>query len=139
LEREFLTVLFLYYGTLLRHMKHFSFGGSIAPYSDAVQAGPFYFLSGKIPVKEGKIVGANVKEQTEVAFENLFDTIAKLECKPSDIVKITAFLTDLSDFAAFNDVYKVKLSDPYPARSCVMVKQLPMNSLVEIEATLYKK
>ena len=124
----------------MAELEHYSFGGGIAPYSDAVKAGNFYYLSGKIALKDGKLttlVGTTVTEQAKVAIENMLDTIAKLGLKPSNIVKITAFLTDLAHFGPFNEVYKEILNAPYPARSCVMVKQLPMNALVEIEAILY--
>ncbi len=119
-------------------LEHFSFGGGIAPYSDAVKAGPFYYLSGKIAVKEGKLIGNNVSEQAKLAIELMLDTIAKLGLNQSNIVKITAFLTDLAHFGPFNEVYKQMLKAPFPARSCVMVKALPMDALVEIEAICYK-
>jgi 2-iminobutanoate/2-iminopropanoate deaminase len=57
----------------------------------------------------------------------------------SDIAKITAYLTDVNHFGDFNEVYKKAFSAPYPARTCIMVKELPMNALVEVDATIYKK
>ncbi|GHV32565.1 hypothetical protein FACS18949_03870 [Clostridia bacterium] len=108
---------------------------AVGPYSHAVAANGFVFTSGQIPLdpKSGEVVGNDVSEQSVQALENLG---AVLKAGGSDfgkVVKTTCFLADMADFAAFNAVY-AKYFPNKPARSCVAVKTLPKNVLVEVEA-----
>ena len=110
----------------------------IGPYSQAVSAGGFVFLSGQIPLSPatGEIVGATAAEQTEQILSNLAAVLEAAGTTPAQVVKTTIFLTDLADFAAVNQVYGRLFGDggPAPARSTVQVAALPRGAKVEIEA-----
>ncbi len=107
---------------------------AIGPYSQAVRVGNLIFTSGQIPIdpESGEIVGAEILEQTERVCKNLSAVLLAAGADFSDVVKTTCFLADMSDFAAFNSVYE-RYFISKPARSCVAVKTLPKNVLVEIE------
>lgn len=109
---------------------------AIGPYVQAIRAGGFLFLSGQIALDpvEGTLVGEGVAEQTRRALENLR---AVLEAGSSDfgrVVRTTVYLTDMSHFAAMNEVYGSFFEGVPPARSTVAVAGLPRGSLVEIDA-----
>ena len=107
---------------------------AIGPYSQAVRVGNFLFTSGQIPLdpETGDIKGADIKEQAERVCENLKAVLEEAGADFSRVVKTTCFLSDMADFAAFNEVY-AKYFISKPARSCVAVKTLPKNVLVEVE------
>ena len=107
---------------------------AIGPYSQAVKAGNFLFTSGQIPLdpESGEIKGTEIKEQTERVCENLKAVLEEAGSDFSKVIKTTCFLSDMADFAAFNEVY-AKYFISKPARSCLAVKTLPKNVLVEIE------
>lgn len=108
---------------------------AIGPYSPAVKLGDFVYLSGQLPVdSNGVIVGQTMAEQTKQVCTNMIDLLAAQNLELRHIVKTTVFLTDLSKFDEFNQVYASYFSEPYPARSCVQVMALPKNAQVEIEA-----
>ncbi len=107
---------------------------AIGPYSQAMKVGGLLFTSGQIPINpaNGNIEAVTIEEQTEQVCKNL---VAVLEAAGTSIVKVvktTCFLSDMGDFAAFNGVY-AKYFVGKPARSCVAVKTLPKNVLVEVE------
>ncbi len=107
---------------------------AIGPYSQAMVVNGFVYTSGQIPINPatGAIETQDLKEQAEQVIKNL---IAVLDASGSSIekaVKTTCFLTDMNDFAAFNEVY-AKYFTGKPARSCVEVSALPKGSRVEIE------
>ncbi len=107
---------------------------AIGPYSQAVQTGNLLYTSGQIPIdpKTGNIEAADITAQTVQVMENLK---AVLEAAGSDLtkaVKTLCFLTDMGNFAAFNEVY-AKYFTGKPARSCVAVTALPKGALVEVE------
>jgi 2-iminobutanoate/2-iminopropanoate deaminase len=108
---------------------------AIGPYSQGFISGNLVFSSGQIPlaVETGEVVGATVAEQTEQVIKNLSAVLAAAGSSLAKVVKTTCFLTDMNDFAAFNEVYAKHFSGK-PARSTVAVKQLPKSALVEIEA-----
>lgn len=107
---------------------------AIGPYSQAVKAGNFLFTSGQIPLdpESGEIKGTEIKEQAERVCENLKAVLEEAGSDFSRVIKTTCFLSDMADFAAFNEVYS-KYFISKPARSCVAVKTLPKNVLVEVE------
>jgi 2-iminobutanoate/2-iminopropanoate deaminase len=107
---------------------------AIGPYSQAVLAGGLIFASGQIPLAPdtGEITGADIREQTERVIRNISAVLSQAGAGLEDVVKTTCFLSDIGDFAAFNEVY-AKYFTGKPARSCVAVKALPRNALVEIE------
>ena len=110
--------------------------GAIGPYSQVMRAGKLVFTSGQIPLdpKTGAIVGQTIEAQSEQALKNLQAVLEAGGASLGTVVKTTCFLADMSDFAAFNGVYAKFFTGDCPARSCVAVKTLPKNVLVEVEA-----
>ena len=108
---------------------------AIGPYSQAIVYGDVCFTSGQIALdpESGALVGKDVKEQTERVMKNLIAVLEAAGSSVENIVKTTCFLSDIADFAAFNEVYGKYITSA-PARSCVAVKDLPKGALVEVEA-----
>jgi 2-iminobutanoate/2-iminopropanoate deaminase len=112
---------------------------AVGPYSPAVAAGDFVFVSGQIALDpDGKIHGYTPKEQAQKALENLRATLAAAGLTLEHVVKTTIFLKDMDEFGAVNEVYGRFFSEPYPARSTVEVARLPKDLHVEIEAVAYR-
>ncbi len=107
---------------------------AIGPYSQAVVFGNTLYTSGQIPINPatGEIEAKTISEQTEQACKNLAEILSAAGSGFDKVVKTTCFLADIADFSAFNKVYE-KYFISKPARSCVAVKDLPKNALVEIE------
>jgi len=112
----------------------------IGPYSQAVEAGPFVYISGQIPLhhESGEVVGDDVVTQTKTALANLKAILENVSLDFQSLVKTTVFLTDMNNFSKFNEIYQQELSGAAPARSVVEVSALPKGVLVEIEAVVYK-
>jgi 2-iminobutanoate/2-iminopropanoate deaminase len=108
---------------------------AVGPYSQAVDADGFVFLSGQTPLdpKTGKLAEGGVKEQTEQVFKNLSAVLGAAGLTFDNVQKTNVFLVDMGDFAEMNAVYKEKFSSPYPARSTIGVAALPLGARVEIE------
>ncbi len=108
----------------------------IGPYSQAVRAGGFIFLSGQIPLDPvtGAIVEGDIAAQTRQVFRNITAVLEAAGSGLAKVVKTSVFLKNLDDFAGFNGVYSEFLGDAKPARSTVQVSRLPKEVLVEIEA-----
>ena len=106
-----------------------------APYSQAIKAGDYVFVSGQLGLRPGEpeLVGG-VAEQTEQVFRNLGAILEEAGSGLDRLVKTTVFLTDLGDFQAMNEVYAKHAGSPPPARSTVEVAGLPSGAAVEIEA-----
>ena len=109
---------------------------AIGPYSQAVKAGNLIFISGQIPLnpKTDDLVTESIEDQARQVLENVKSICEAAGQSLDDIVKISIFLTDLSNFAVVNDVMKDYFSEPYPARATVEVSGLPLGVNVEIEA-----
>jgi 2-iminobutanoate/2-iminopropanoate deaminase len=107
-----------------------------APYSQAIKANGFVFVSGQLSLKpdHGDLVGDSVTEQTEQVLTNLRAILEAAGSSLDRLVKTTVFLQNLDDFPAMNEVYKQHVGDDPPARSTVEVARLPSGALVEIEA-----
>ncbi len=107
---------------------------AIGPYSQAVKANGFVFTSGQIAInpETGDVVAATISDQTEQVCKNLKNVLEAAGSSLDKAVKTVCFLADMNDFAAFNAVYGEYFSSK-PARSCVAVKTLPKNVLVEVE------
>ena len=107
-----------------------------APYSQAIVAGGFVFVSGQLALKPGakELTGGTIGEQTEQIFANLAAILAAAGSGLDRLVKTTVFLTDLGDFAGMNEVYAKHVGDRPPARSTVEIAGLPSGAIVEIEA-----
>lgn len=109
---------------------------AIGPYSQAVKAGGFMFMSGQIPLDPAtmEVAPGCVSCQAEQVLKNMGAVLESQGLGFADIVKTTVFITSMSDFAAVNEVYAKYFSEKAPARSCVEVSALPKGVLVEIEA-----
>ena len=107
-----------------------------APYSQAIRAGDFVFVSGQLSLKPGEseLTGASIAEQTEQVFANLRAILEAAGSGLDRLVKTTVFLQNLDDFQGMNEVYARHVGDHPPARSTVEVARLPSGALVEIEA-----
>jgi len=108
---------------------------AIGPYSQAVIVDKFIFFSGQLPINpiSGKIESTTIEEQTKQIMQNIKSILESQNLGFSNLVKTTVFLTDLTEFKKFNDVYASFFSDAFPARSTVQVSALPLNSKIEIE------
>lgn len=114
--------------------------GAIGPYSQAIDAGAFLFISGQIPVipATGEIPDG-IKAQTAQSITNIKAILKEAGLSIDNVVKTTVFLADMSLFADMNAVYAENFTAPFPARSAVAVKELPKQVLVEIEVIAVKE
>jgi 2-iminobutanoate/2-iminopropanoate deaminase len=110
----------------------------LGPYTPVVRAGDFVFVSGQGGLLDGALVPGGVAAETDQALRNLADLLASVGASLSDVVKTTCFLTDMEDYARFNERYSAAFDGHRPARSCVAVHALPAGFLVEVEAVAYK-
>jgi 2-iminobutanoate/2-iminopropanoate deaminase len=108
---------------------------AIGPYSQAIIYAGTMYTSGQIPLDPttGEIVGSTIEEQSEQVMKNLDAILRDQSAGFTDVIKTTCFLSDMNDFAAFNQIYS-KYFTGKPARSCVAVKDLPRKVLCEVEA-----
>ena len=109
---------------------------AIGPYSQAVKAGGFLYLSGQIPLdpQTMAVVPGCVACQTEQALKNMSAVLESQGLTTDDVVKTTVFIKDMNDFAKVSEVYAKYFAKNAPARSCVEVARLPKDVLVEVEA-----
>src|SRR4030067_2682217 len=109
---------------------------AIGPYSQAIRAGNFLFLSGQIPLdpKTGELVKGDIGQQTKQVLENIKGVLESQKLEMEDVVKVTIFLKDIGNFNRVNEVYATYFPPPAPARSTVEVAKLPRNAEIEIEA-----
>ena len=113
---------------------------AIGPYSPAVIAGGFVFVSGQIPRNEqGQMVGDSIEAATRQSLENLKAVLAAAGCLPTDVVKTTVFMQDLSEFDGMNRTYAEFFGLHRPARSTIQAARLPASSRVEIECIALKR
>jgi 2-iminobutanoate/2-iminopropanoate deaminase len=112
---------------------------AVGPYSQAVRAGDFLFLSGQIPLdpKTMELVEGDIQEQTHRVIANLQAVIEAAGADLSRVVKTTVYLEDIADFAAVNEAYAGHFSGSLPARAAFQVAALPKGARVEIEAVAY--
>ncbi len=113
---------------------------AIGPYSQAIEAGDFIYLSGAIPINpKTNEIAEGIKNQTLQVMDNLQAILSEANTDFSKVVKFTIYLSSMEDFAVVNEVYGSYLKKPYPARATVEVSRLPKDVLVEIDAVVYKK
>lgn len=107
---------------------------AVGPYSQAVVTGGMVYTSGQIALDpvSGELVGKTIEEQAEQVMKNLVAVLEEAGTKPENAIKTLCFLTDINDFAAFNEVYARYFTNK-PARSCVGVKELPKGAICEVE------
>jgi reactive intermediate/imine deaminase len=111
---------------------------AIGPYSQAIKAGNLVFLSGQIPLLPStmELVEGGIEAQTNQVFKNLSAVIEASGATLADVVKLTIYLTDLTEFPRVNDIMASYFSEPYPARATIEVSALPKGSLVEVDAVV---
>ena len=108
---------------------------AIGPYSQAIKAGDFLFVSGQVPFdpETMEIVEGGVVEQTTRVLENLKAILNEAGATFDNVVKTTVFIKDMNDFATINEIYAKYFDNNKPARACVEVARLPRDVKVEIE------
>lgn len=108
------------------------------PLSSVRRAGNFLYLSGQLPRNQaGEIVGGGIEDQTRQVLANMNALLQANGAKLSDIVKVTAWITDARHFAGFNSVYREFFQEPFPTRSTVVAQLVMPGADVEIEAVAY--
>ena len=112
---------------------------AIGPYSQAVECGGLIYTSGQIAInpESGQIESNDIKVQTTQVMKNLTAVLEAAGSSVDKAIKTVCFLADMNDFASFNEIYGEYFTSK-PARSCVAVKQLPKNALVEVEVIAEK-
>ena len=113
---------------------------AIGPYSQAIMAGNTVYVSGQLPINPstGEFAEGGIKEQARQSLNNIKNILAEAGMTMQQVVKVTVLMTDMSDFAAVNEVYAEFFSAPYPARSAFAVAALPKGGAIEIEAIAVK-
>ncbi|WP_085993953.1 RidA family protein [Oceanobacillus senegalensis] len=113
---------------------------AIGPYSQAIQAGDFVYVSGQIPIDPatGEVV-EGIEKQTEQVLKNLQAILAEVGTDFSKVVKFTIYIANMDDFGTINEIYGGFLSEPYPARATVEVSRLPKDVQVEMDVVAYVK
>lgn len=109
---------------------------AIGPYSQAIRADGFVFLSGQIPIDpiSGQVVQGDVRVQTRQVIENLKAVLEAAGSSLEKVVKTTVYLKDMNDFAAMNEIYAHYFGQSVPARATVQVARLPRDVSIEIDA-----
>ena len=108
---------------------------AVGPYSQAVVSDDLVFCSGQVALdpQTGELVGPGIEEQTGRVLANLAAVLSAAGASFDSVVKVTAYLTDMNEFKAFNDVYAEVLGDARPARATIGVAALPLGARVEVE------
>jgi 2-iminobutanoate/2-iminopropanoate deaminase len=112
---------------------------AIGPYSQAIRAGDFLFVSGQIPLDPvtGSLVQGGIADQTHRVLQNLGAILTAAGSSFDQVVKTTVYLFDMSEFAAMNEVYGTYFPSPAPARATVQAARLPRDVRVEIDLVAY--
>jgi len=110
------------------------------PYSHAVEAGGFLFVSGMVPIDIQKklMITDDIKKATELVLSNVKVALESAGSSLDKVVKATVFLRDIADFNSMNEIYKTFWPESPPARTCVAVKEVPGNFPLEIEVIAIK-
>jgi 2-iminobutanoate/2-iminopropanoate deaminase len=114
---------------------------AIGPYSQAIKANGFVFVSGQIPIDPatGEFINRDIREQTEQVLKNVSAVLEASGSSLDQVVKTTVFLADMQDFGAMNEIYSLFFRENPPARATVAAAGLPRNARVEIEAIALTK
>jgi len=108
---------------------------AIGPYSQAIRANGFLFLSGQIALdpRTGQLVGTDIKQQTRQALDNVRAVLEAAGSSLAQVVRCTVFLAEMNDFGPMNEEYGSFFQDQPPARTTVQAARLPRNALIEVE------
>jgi 2-iminobutanoate/2-iminopropanoate deaminase len=109
------------------------------PFSEAVRAGDFLFLSGALGFDDatGKVVPGGIVPETRQTLKHIKDSLERHGASLSDVIKCTVFLADIAEWPAFNNVYREVFKKPYPARSALGASGLALGARVEVECIAY--
>jgi len=110
------------------------------PYSPAVIAGDFVFLSGQIPIdrETGEVNRGDISEQAEIVFQNIKFLLDEAGSSLARVIKTTVYLADMADFAKVNEIYARYFGPDFPARTCIQVSKLPLDARMELEVMAHK-
>lgn len=111
---------------------------AIGPYSQALEANGFVYVSGQLPIQNGELK-TDIVEATHASLSNIKAILESAQLTMADVAKVEIFLKDMNDFAKVNEVYGTYFADPYPARACVEVARLPKDAPVEIQCIAVRK
>ncbi|MDO5716540.1 MAG: RidA family protein [Tissierellia bacterium] len=113
---------------------------AVGPYVQGMEHGGFIFTSGQLPInpETGQLVSDCIKEATRQSLTNVLEIVKAAGGKLENIIKVSIFVKDMSDFAEINKEYEAFFGNHKPARSCVEVARLPKDGRIEIEAIAYK-
>jgi 2-iminobutanoate/2-iminopropanoate deaminase len=113
---------------------------AIGPYSSALRADPFLFISGQVPFDPatGLMIEGGIGAQTRQVLDNIGALLKAGGLSFGNVVRTTVFLADMDDFAAMNEVYRTFFVEPFPARSTVQAARLPRDARIEIDAIAMK-
>lgn len=113
---------------------------AIGPYSQAIQAGPFLYMSGQLPINSetGHLISNDVDFQAQQVLQNMESILSAAGYTMDDVIKVHVYLKDMSDFKVVNEIYAKFFKAPYPARVAVEVSRLPLDVKVEMDCIAYK-
>jgi 2-iminobutanoate/2-iminopropanoate deaminase len=113
---------------------------AIGPYSQAVEAGGFVYVSGQIPIdhKTGNVVQTDIGSQVKLVMDNAKAILKAADCGMQHVIKTTIYLTSMADFASVNQVYGEYFPSDPPARATVEVSRLPKDVSIEIDLVAWK-
>jgi 2-iminobutanoate/2-iminopropanoate deaminase len=112
---------------------------ALGPYSQAIRAGQFLFVSGQVPIdpSTGELVAGSIAHQTRRALENIGEILKAAGSSFQQVVRTTVYLADLADFPAMNETYATFFTAPQPARSTIQAAKLPKDSRIEIDVIAF--
>src|SRR5687767_9769598 len=112
---------------------------ALGPYSQAIRAGQFLFVSGQVPIDPvtGQLVQDGIAGQTRRALENVGAILQAGGASFRQVVRTTVYLADLGDFAAMNEVYATFFTAPQPARSTIQAARLPKDARIEVDVIAF--
>ena len=112
---------------------------ALGPYSQAIRAGQFLFVSGQVPIDPttGELVGGGIAEQTRRALQNVGEILTAGGASFQQVVRSTVYLADLNDFGAMNEIYATFFTPPQPARSTIQAARLPRDARIEVDVIAF--
>ena len=112
---------------------------ALGPYTQAIRAGQFLFVSGQVPIDPatGQLVGGSIADQTRRALENIGAILQAGGASFQQVVRSTVYLADLGDFSAMNDVYATFFTAPQPARSTIQAARLPRDARIQVDVIAF--
>ena len=112
---------------------------ALGPYSQAIRAGQFLFVSGQVPIDPatGSLVSGTIADQTRRALQNVGEILKSGGASFQQVVRTTVYLADLADFPAMNETYAEFFTAPQPARSTIQAARLPKDARVEIDVIAF--